>query len=184
MYIQIFTYKKWNSRSCLFEVTSVWVFGIRRPRLRIDTTCPKSDLRSHYQQSTGLLIPAICADAYIAGTLAFKSCHLSFAGWNRKRGIRKDAPFSMVEVTGFEPATSSSRTKRATKLRHTSIKQPRSTSGPMAAELGFEPRHTESESAVLPLHNSALHFYYYNQKNRYVKWFSHILFVIFIIPIS
>ena len=26
----------------------------------------------------------------------------------------------------------------------------------MAAELGFEPRHTESESAVLPLHNSAL----------------------------
>lgn len=25
----------------------------------------------------------------------------------------------------------------------------------MAAELGFEPRHTESESAVLPLHNSA-----------------------------
>ena len=25
-----------------------------------------------------------------------------------------------------------------------------------AAELGFEPRHTESESAVLPLHNSAL----------------------------
>ena len=26
----------------------------------------------------------------------------------------------------------------------------------MAAELGFEPRHTESESAVLPLHNSAM----------------------------
>ena len=25
----------------------------------------------------------------------------------------------------------------------------------MAAELGFEPRQTESESAVLPLHNSA-----------------------------
>ena len=25
----------------------------------------------------------------------------------------------------------------------------------LAAELGFEPRHTESESAVLPLHNSA-----------------------------
>ena len=83
----------------LFEVTSVWSFGKVLPRLRIDTTCPKSDLRSHYQQSTGLLIPAICADAYIAGTFAFKSCHLSFAGWNRKRGIRKDAPFSMVEVT-------------------------------------------------------------------------------------
>ena len=28
----------------------------------------------------------------------------------------------------------------------------------MAAELGFEPRHTESESAVLPLHNSAMLF--------------------------
>ena len=70
----------------------------------------------------------------------------------------------MVEVTGFEPATSSSRTKRATKLRHTSKKQPRCVSGPLAAELGFEPRHTESESAVLPLHNSALHFYYYSQK--------------------
>ena len=28
----------------------------------------------------------------------------------------------------------------------------------MAAELGFEPRHTESESAVLPLHNSAIAF--------------------------
>ena len=26
----------------------------------------------------------------------------------------------------------------------------------LAAELGFEPRHTESESAVLPLHNSAM----------------------------
>ena len=26
----------------------------------------------------------------------------------------------------------------------------------MVAELGFEPRHTESESAVLPLHNSAI----------------------------
>ena len=26
----------------------------------------------------------------------------------------------------------------------------------LAADLGFEPRHTESESAVLPLHNSAL----------------------------
>ena len=30
--------------------------------------------------------------------------------------------FSMVEVTGFEPATFWSRTKRATKLRYTSIK--------------------------------------------------------------
>ena len=30
----------------------------------------------------------------------------------------------------------------------------------MAAELGFEPRHTESESAVLPLHNSAMHRFF------------------------
>ena len=29
--------------------------------------------------------------------------------------------FPMVEVTGFEPAASSSRTKRSTKLSHTSI---------------------------------------------------------------
>ena len=29
------------------------------------------------------------------------------------------SPHHMVGVTGFEPATSSSRTKRATKLRHT-----------------------------------------------------------------
>ncbi len=29
--------------------------------------------------------------------------------------------FLLVEVTGFEPAASSSRTKRATKLRYTSI---------------------------------------------------------------
>ena len=28
----------------------------------------------------------------------------------------------------------------------------------VVAELGFEPRHTESESAVLPLHNSASHY--------------------------
>ena len=32
----------------------------------------------------------------------------------------RSSPFYLVEVTGFEPATSSSRTKRATKLRHTS----------------------------------------------------------------
>ena len=33
----------------------------------------------------------------------------------------------------------------------------------LAAELGFEPRHTESESVVLPLHNSAkydIQFYF------------------------
>ena len=90
-------------------------------------------------------------------------------------------PLSVVEVTGFEPATSSSRTKRATKLRHTSKNSP-DISGPMAAELGFEPRHTESESAVLPLHNSALHFNYYNQKFGIVNRLSEYYF--FIIRIS
>ena len=30
----------------------------------------------------------------------------------------------------------------------------------MAGDLGFEPRHTESESAVLPLHKSPMHCYY------------------------
>ena len=35
----------------------------------------------------------------------------------------------------------------------------------LAAELGFEPRHTESESAVLPLHNSAkCYFIILNQR--------------------
>ena len=52
---------------------------------------------------------------------------------------------------------------------------PEYSSGPMAAELGFEPRHTESESAVLPLHNSASHLYNYihilKYVNRYVKNF-------------
>ena len=33
----------------------------------------------------------------------------------------------------------------------------------MAAELGFEPRQTESESVVLPLHNSATNSDYYTQ---------------------
>ena len=33
----------------------------------------------------------------------------------------------------------------------------------LAAELGFEPRHTESESAVLPLHNSARYYSQYLQ---------------------
>ena len=39
----------------------------------------------------------------------------------------------------------------------------------LAAELGFEPRHTESESAVLPLHNSASRKDYYTQNNENVK---------------
>jgi hypothetical protein len=35
--------------------------------------------------------------------------------------IHREGPLSSVGVTGFEPATSSSRTKRATKLRHTPL---------------------------------------------------------------
>ena len=36
--------------------------------------------------------------------------------------MRLQRDFSMVGVTGFEPATSSSRTKRATKLRYTPLR--------------------------------------------------------------
>ena len=36
----------------------------------------------------------------------------------------------------------------------------------MAADLGFEPRHTESESAVLPLHKSAMNKQYYTHPAR------------------
>ena len=38
---------------------------------------------------------------------------------------------------------------------HLDLKTAPNLSGLMAAELGFEPRQTESESVVLPLHNSA-----------------------------
>ena len=37
----------------------------------------------------------------------------------KQKTARKWAVFCLVGVTGFEPATSSSRTTRATKLRHT-----------------------------------------------------------------
>ena len=39
----------------------------------------------------------------------------------------------------------------------------------MAAGEGFEPSHTESESAVLPLHNPAKRKSYYNEDFRFVK---------------
>ena len=87
----------------------------------------------------------------------------------------------MVEVTGFEPAAPSSRTKCATKLRYTSKKvKPRiKIRGLVAAELGFEPRHTESESAVLPLHNSAKNEHiYYSIFLEFVKWLA-LLFLYF-----
>ena len=67
--------------------------------------------------------------------------------------------FGMVGVTGLEPMASWSRTKRSTKLSYTPKwwKPPHyiTEAFTLAAELGFEPRQTESESAVLPLHNSA-----------------------------
>ena len=41
----------------------------------------------------------------------------------------------------------------------------------MAAGEGFEPSHTESESAVLPLHNPAKRKSYYTEKTLFVKIF-------------
>ena len=41
----------------------------------------------------------------------------------------------------------------------------------LAAALGFEPRQTESESAVLPLHNAAITNVIISQKNTQVKNF-------------
>ena len=40
----------------------------------------------------------------------------------QKEGLRKETLFCLVGMTGFEPATSSSRTKRATKLRYIPIR--------------------------------------------------------------
>ncbi len=45
----------------------------------------------------------------------------------------------------------------------------------MAAELGFEPRQTESESAVLPLHNSAT----LNRWNIMLHYFAHVCQIFF-----
>ena len=41
----------------------------------------------------------------------------------------------------------------------------------LAAELGFEPRQTESESAVLPLHNSATNSDYYTHPLHNCQYF-------------
>ena len=62
----------------------------------------------------------------------------------------------LVEVTRFELATPSSRTMCATNLRYTSKKTAPIDSMLLAAESGFEPQQTESESVVLPLHHSAI----------------------------
>ena len=42
----------------------------------------------------------------------------------RKQGTHEGYPVFVVEVAGFEPAAFWSRTKRATKLRYTSILEP------------------------------------------------------------
>ena len=68
----------------------------------------------------------------------------------------------MVGMTGFEPTASASRTQRSTKLSH--IPESKRRCGTkvrriacLVARLGFEPRQTESESVVLPLHNRAVY---------------------------
>ena len=57
-----------------------------------------------------IAIPSLCAKAET--NLRCVCRMIAAAGWNRKRKI---------ELTGFEPATSSSRTKRATSLRYSSL---------------------------------------------------------------
>ena len=49
----------------------------------------------------------------------------------------------------------------------------------MAAELGFEPRQTESESAVLPLHNSAPTLYIIANAFLFVNSFFNLFIVFF-----
>ena len=63
---------------------------------------------------------------------------------------RAAAYIEKIDATGFEPAASASRTQRSTKLSHTSIRYKSGTT-----DIGFEPILTESESVVLPLHQSA-----------------------------
>ncbi len=55
------------------------------------------------------------------------------------------------------------------------IKKPRTdVLGYLAADEGFEPSQTESESGVLPLHKSAKRICYYNDFEAFVKSSSHI----------
>lgn len=85
--------------------------------------------------------------------------------------------FYLVEVARLELAASTSRTWRATNCATPRKKQPRNkfaAEAVLAAVPGFEPRQTESESAVLPLHNTALcrclnSNIYYIQKVAVVK---------------
>ena len=55
-------------------------------------------------------------------------------------------------------------------LLFVSIKKPRTdVLGFLAADEGFEPSQTESESGVLPLHKSAKRICYYNDFKTFVK---------------
>ena len=74
----------------------------------------------------------------------------------------------MVGVAGFEPATSWSRTKRSTKLSHTPKNIAIGSPMALVGEEGFEPSQTESESVVLPLHNSPV-LHYYTLLKKFVK---------------
>ena len=44
----------------------------------------------------------------------------------------------------------------------------------MAAGEGFEPSQTESESAVLPLHNPAISFGFYRRKDYYTSFYENV----------
>ena len=88
----------------------------------------------------------------------------NFKALSSDRRLELSALKFLVGVAGVEPTASWSRTKRSTKLSYTPkiIRLKSACTAPqkrvqafLAAELGFEPRQTESESAVLPLHNSA-----------------------------
>ena len=68
----------------------------------------------------------------------------------------------MVKTSGLEPPTPCMSSRYSNQLSYAftekALNHPAGEpdSAPVAAELGFEPRQTESESAVLPLHNSAM----------------------------
>ena len=78
------------------------------------------------------------------------------------------AVFNMVEVTRFELATSSSRTKRATKLRHTSKNSPES-SGPHGCGTRIRTQTYRVRVCCATLTQFRIALFYYNQNFGYVK---------------
>ena len=81
----------------------------------------------------------------------------------------------MVGVTGFEPAASCSQSRRATNCATPRKKQqqqmPRCCCF-LVGEEGFEPSQTESESVVLPLHNSPISFLHREAFSRVLYYYS------------